>query len=315
MKKSTLILAGFFFVLVFAFLLSKRGPQVERGALASSLAELDTLTITRVQIHKPDEAFSFEKRDGEWMISSPTEYRANQDFVRQMLTTFVDLRVEDQRTNNPQKHANFEVDTSGTEVTFFAGEKELVCLVVGKTSQDYSHTFVREKSSPDVYSVRGVLSGQLNRSLDTWRDKTIFKADKTDITQLTLVHPDQTIQLDWSGGNWVMSTETEAKLAVDQPAVDRMLTTLSNFRASLFPGEEEYAGVDFTKPDFRIDLMTVDGQTSLSMVEEEEQNRFFVRKQGEPTIFQVYKGSVSNLIKKVEDLKAKEEATPAPPPE
>lgn len=313
MKKSTLILAGIFAVLVIAFLLSKRGPQVERGELSTSLAELDTLTVSRIQIQKPDEAFTFEKRGEVWMVTSPMEYRANQDFVTGMLKTFVDLRVEDQRTNNPAKHGSFQVDTTGTEVTFFAAEQELVCLIIGKTSQDYSHTFVRESTSPDVYSVKGVLSGQLNRTLDTWRDKTIFQAEKTDITQLSLVHPDESLTLYWTGGNWVMATETEDNLAVDQPTVDRMLTTLSNFRASLFPKEEEYALVDFEHPDFRVELTTIDGTTILSMVEEKEQNRYFVHKNGNPTIFQVYKGTISNLMKKAEDLKAKEEAPPPPP--
>jgi hypothetical protein len=110
-----------------------------------------------------------------------------------------------------------------------------------------------------------------------------------------------------------MSTEAEANLAVDQPTVDRMLTTLSNFRASLFPGEQEYAGVDFLKPDLRVDVATQEGTTTLRMIEEKEQNRYFVQKEGDPTIYQVYKGSVSNLIKTAADLKAKEEAAPAPP--
>jgi hypothetical protein len=314
MKKSTLILAGIFVVLIIAFLLSKRGPQVERGELSSSLAKLDTLTVSRIQIQKPDEAFTFEKRGEEWMITSPVEYRANQDFIKQMLKTFVELRVEDKRTDNPEKHGSFEVDTTGTEVTFFAGESKLVCLIIGKTSQDYSHTFVRENASPDVYSVKGVLSGQLDRNLDTWRDKTIFQAEKTDITQLALVYPEDSITLYWTGGNWVMATDTEDNLSVDQPTVDQMLNTLSNFRASLFPKEEEYAEVSFEKPDFRLDLTTIDGTTTLRMVEEEEQNRYFVQKEGDPTIFQVYRGTVSNLMKKAEDLKAKEEAPPPSPP-
>ena len=311
MKKSTLILAIIFIVLVIVVLITRRGPKVERGTLELKLAKLDTLTVSQIDIKKPDEGFIFHKGDGQWMITSPVEYKANQDFVRQMLSTFVDLRVEDKRTENPEKHGMFEVDTAGTEVTFFAGDEKLLTLIVGKTSQDYSHTFVREMNSPEVYSVKGVLSGQLNRNLDSWRDKTIFKAEKTDITQLALVYPEETITLYWTGGNWTISTGEMDNVLADQQTVDQMLNTLSNLRASLFPKEEEYAEVNFDKPDFRVDLTTIDGNTVLRMVEEEEQNRFFVHKEGDPTIYQVYKGTVSNLMKKVDDLKAKEEEKPA----
>ncbi|MFQ6091932.1 MAG: DUF4340 domain-containing protein [bacterium] len=316
MKKSTLILAVVFVVLVGVVLITRQGPKVERGTLASSLAKLDTLTVNQIQIKKPDEEIIFEKRNGQWMITAPIQYRANQGFVRQMLSTFIDLRVESAISENPDKHGKFQVDTTGTEVAFLAGDRRLVSIVVGKPSQDYSHTYVRQSDSPEVSLVKGVLSGQLNRNLDTWRDKTIFAAEKTDITQLALVYPEETITLYWSAGNWMMAAGGEESLAVDQPTVDRMLNTLSNFRASLFPKEEEYEGVRFDEPDFRVDVTTVDGTTLLRMVEEKEKNRYFVQKEGEETVFQVYRGTVSNLMKKVEDLKAKGEppATEIPSP-
>ena len=310
MKKSTLILAIIFIVLVIAVLITRQGPRVERGTLADSLANIDTLSVTQIQIKKPDEEFVFEKTGGQWMITSPAEYKANQDFVRQILKTFVELRVESSISENPEKHEKFEVDTAGTEMVFFAGDNKLASLIIGKPSQDYSHTYVRESDLPEVFLVKGVLSGQLNRTLDSWRDKTIFKAQKTDITQLALVYPEETITLYWTGANWTMSTSEMDNLTADQQAVDRILNTLSNFNASLFPKEEEYAEVNFDTPDFRLDITTIDGITVLRMVEEEENNRFFVHKEGEPTIFQVYKGTVSNLMKKADDLKAKEETAP-----
>lgn len=315
MKKPTLVLAGIVIVLIIFLLVLthflKPKSTVERGDLESSLTKLDTLTVTQIQIKKQDGVFTFNKSGDQWIITSPIEYKANQSFVRQMLHAFVDLRVEDKRTDNPEKHTKFEVDTTGTEVTFLTEDKGPVALIIGKTSQDYSHTFVREKDSDDVYSVKGILSGQLNRNLDSWRDKTIFKADKTDITQLALVYPEETITLYWMGGNWTISTGEMDNVIADQQTVDQMLNTLSNFRASLFPGEEEYAEVNFDKPDFRIDLTTIDGTTVLRMVEEKEQNRFFVHKEGDATIFQVYRGTVANLMKKVDDLKAKEEESPS----
>ena len=279
--------------------------------MASRLAQLDTLTISQIEITKPEEELTFQKSDGLWMITSPVQYRANQDFVRQVLTTFVELKVESSISENPEKHSKFEVDTAGTEIVFYAGDSKLASLVVGKTSQDYSHTYVRETDMPEVFLVKGVLSGQLNRNLDSWRDKTIFAAEKTDITQLSLVYPDETITLYWTGANWSISSGEIDNLIADQETVDRMLTTLSNFRASLFPKEEEYEGVNFDQPEFQIDVTTIEGITVLRMIEEKEQNRYFVQKEGDPTIYQVYRGTVSNLMKKVEDLKAKEETQPA----
>jgi hypothetical protein len=245
MRKSTLILAVIFVVLIVVVLVTRQGPKVERGALASRLAKLDTLTVTQIGITKPDEEVIFKKSGEQWNITSPVEYRANQDFIRQLLKTFVEMRVESSISENPEKHSKFEVDTAGTEIVFFEGDSKLVSLVVGKTSQDYSHTYVRETDLPEVFLVKGVLRGQLDRNLDNWRDKTIFAAEKTDITQIALVYPDETITLYWTGGNWTISSGEIDNLVADQGTVDRMLTTLSNFKASLFPKEEEYAGVDF----------------------------------------------------------------------
>lgn len=312
MKKSTLILAVIFVVLVVIVLLTRQGPKVERGALASRLEALDTLTISQVAITQPDEELILTKSGQEWMITSPFEYKANQDFVRQMLKTFVEMRVESSISENPEKHGKFEVDTAGTEVVFYAGDEKLISLIVGKTSQDYSHTYIRETDLPEVFLVKGVLSGQLNRNLDSWRDKTIFAAEKTDITQIALVYPEEVITLYWTGGTWTISSGEIDNLVADQQTVDRMLTTLSNFKASLFPKEEEYEGVNFDQPEFQIDITAVDGTTVLRMVEEKEQNRYFVHKVGDPTIYQVYKGTINNLMKKVDDLKAKEVEESAP---
>ena len=311
MKKSTLILAVIFVALIIVVLVTRQGPKVERGALASNLAKLDTLTVSQITITKPDEELILTKSAEQWNITSPIEYRANQDFVRQMLKAFVEMRVESSISENPEKHGKFEVDTAGTEIAFYVGDESIVSLIVGKTSPDYSHTYVREAGLPEVFLVKGVLSGQLNRSLDSWRDKTIFAAEKTDITQLSLVYPDETISLYWTGGNWTISTADISNLVADQATIDLMLNTLSNFKASLFPKEEEYVGVNFDKPDFQIDITTVDGTTVLRLIEEKEKNRYFVQKEGDPTIYQVYKGTASNLMKRVDELEAKETEAPA----
>ncbi len=314
MKKSTLVLAVVFIILIIAVLLTQKGPRVERGNLASSLAELDTLSVTKIQIMKPAETVTFERSGEQWAITSPVAYRANQDLVNMMLKSFVGLAVESSISENPQKHVLFQVDSSATQIAFYAGEKELTSLVVGKTSPDRSHTYVRQAGDDAVYLVKGMLSGQLNKNLDGWRDKTIFKAEKTDITQITLVYPQERIVLDWNGSDWMMTGGGQANLAVDQTMVDKMLTTLSNFQASSFPRAEELQSVHFNVPDFRVELTTVNGLATLRLVEEKEKNRFFVQKEGDETIYLVSRGALNTIMKKVEDLKAKEGQTPPSQP-
>jgi hypothetical protein len=284
MKKSTLYLAVVFVILIIAVLLTQKGPRVERGNLASSLAGLDTVSVTRIQVLKPVETVTFEKSGQQWAITSPVSYRANQDLVNMMLKSFVGLAVESSISENPEKHALFQVDSTATQIAFYAGQKELASLVVGKTSPDRSHTYVRQTGDDAVYLVKGMLSGQLNKNVDGWRDKTIFKAEKTDITQITMVYPQEKIVLDWNGADWMMTGAGQANLAVDQTVVDKMLTTLSNFQASSFPKPEEYQAVNFAMPDFGVDLITVGGPATLRMVEEKEKNRFFEKKDGDETI-------------------------------
>jgi Domain of unknown function (DUF4340) len=281
--------------------------------------QLDPETVTRVQIHTKDGNVELERAGSEWKLVQPIEYPANTDLVNTMLKAVGDLKLEDIISTNPENRSTYQVDSTGTTVDVWTGDKKALALVVGKSTSDWTHTFVRRADGDDVYRADGVLTYQFNRRPDDWRDKTIFKADEKDIHSIVLSYPKdhrefaivRTDSTHWGVRNPSGSTQPGDSLTIARTvgAAGRLMTV--NFATP-----EEASAADFSQPDFRLAVEAGGTTTGVSFVAVDE-SKMLAKKDGNDTVFSIYKSNLGNLMKDEQELltgKKKEETTAAAKP-
>lgn len=179
MKKSTLVAASVFLMLVGAVIWSQ-GRKPQRGISRISFAEVDPGRITKVEIEGKNPVVL--TKDGEtWRVASGKEADAN--MVDRMVETISKIDTTDLVTHSTEKHAELEVDAEkGAHVMAYAAGKKVADLWVGKAAAGGSYVRVGD----DVYIAKQVFASSFSREASAWLQRKLFDAKIADVTKVTV---------------------------------------------------------------------------------------------------------------------------------
>ncbi len=292
MTNATKTLALFFVAtLALAGATSWTGGNASSAAFQNELLAVDSSAVHAVRIERANRSVRLEKSEDGWTVrpeDGSTAYTAQTQSVERLLSTLPGLKVNAVATRQSDKHPRYEVDSTGTTVTLLNDSDEPVgSLIVGRTefrSDDQSQqqkpgpmqqmrqnrgtqiTYVRDPNRDDVYSVEKSLSSLVNRNVENWRDKSIWRVDKSKIQSVEVTMAGDSAAADQSytlqrtnasngnGGSdtWVSASDT---LATD--AVSGMLRIVSTPRANSFANDK--SPEDLSDPHSTVRIKLADG--------------------------------------------------------
>lgn len=260
--------------------------------------------VTRIAVKRPDGEIELARTGGEWKLTRPVEYPANADLVNAALKAVATLKLEDVISTNPETRSTYQVDSTGTEVRIWTGDQEAMALVLGKSSQNWTHTFVRRIDRKEVYRAEGVISYNFSRSADDWRDKSILKLDETSVSRVVLEYPKEKLQfaLVRADSVWMLAEGNKPAEAPDSLQAARLVTGVSKLLAANFATAAEVEGKDFGQADFRL-AVEAGGTTHHVDFLSIDETKMLARREGTDTVFSLFKSSLGNLMKKPGDLR------------
>lgn len=307
MSRSLIVLLGVLAALLVVYLIVNSARDVTEKA--ESFFTLDTTKVDGFTIVNKHDTISLKKRGDSWYLAEPLDYPADARFTSDVIEKLGTMQVETLITEDSSKASLFEVDTSGVEVMVFQGEDTVAHFIVGKSSPSRRHTYCSFVGDNKIYLLEGTFTSQLNRKKKDWRDKIVMDIDKATIDRLDFMYPQESFSVVRSDTGWTLGVGGVV-LATDEKIVNRSLQAISRFRTFDFVDGDTVQAVDYSVPSLILTVNTDVGDTyQLSFVpEDDEENRYLVRKDGvERTLFVVHKGSANSIMKHVDDFKAKEE--------
>lgn len=267
--------------------------------------------VAKIEIIAAGETTTLSKQDDNWVVTSMDNYPADSDGITELLSKVAAFKNTQRVSNNPEKQAEFEVDSTGVEAKLMDANGTLLAhLFVGKTTPGFLSSYVRAADSNDVYVAQGYPQSVFNKGTRTWKDRTIFDFNKGIVTQLNISSPEETVELRLDAdGTWQMLKPVAA--AVKQSEIDSLLTTLSGLDtddfAEMTDDLSEY-GLDI--PQSTISAVRNDGTTATLSIGKEEEGKLYVKRDDKDIVFRLFKSNVDRLIKKSDTFKAED-----PPPE
>ncbi len=261
-------------------------------AKVTYLAEIDTTAITRVKIDHPGGSVTLALEGESWTVTDPYEYRANLRFVEMIVEKLAGMRIESEITDNPDRQADFGVDSTGTMVAVFEGDASTE-IIFGKLAPGAQRTYARRAGSDTVFLIRGNYSSSFNRDPQTWRDMSIadFESDRVN----KMVTNDFTLDREDIG--WMVRLPSGKGFPAEMRTADRIVSVLAHLRASSFPEEEEYAGVDWSKPDEVVTAVFANSEITIRFYKNEnDENKYFVKYADNPMVFDVYRGMLKQIV-------------------
>ena len=310
--KQLLILGAIFVVLAIIILLFENpfGQSEYEQKVETAMPlfpNFDEEQVMKIEITATGETTTLSKQNGSWVVASMDNYPADGEGVAELLSKVGEFKNTQRVSNNPEKQAEFEVDSTGVEAKMMdANDKILVHLFVGKTTPGFLSSYVRPADANDVYVAQGYLQSVFDKGTRTWKDRTIFSFNKGIVTQLNIISPEETVELRLDAeGTWQMIKPVAA--AAKTTEVDTLLTTFSELDTDDFAeATDELAEYELDAPQSTISAVLNDGTTATLHVGKEEGGKLYVKRDDKDTVFRLFKSNVDGLMKKSDTLKAEE---------
>ena len=267
--------------------------------------------VTTIEIIADSETTTLSKQNGDWVVTSMGNYAADSEGISELLSKVAELKNTQLVSNNPEKQAEFEVDSTGVEAKLMDANGTLLAhLFVGKTTPGFLSSYVRAADANEVYVAQGYLQSVFNKADRTWKDRTIFDFNKGILTQLNISSPEETVELRLdANGSWQMLKPVAA--AVKQTEIDSLLTTFSDLDTDDFAeATDDLSEYGLDIPQSTISAVRNDGTTATLHIGKEEDGKLYVKRADTETVFRLFKSNVDRLLKKSDTLKAED-----PPPE
>ncbi len=310
--KQLLILAAIFVVLAIVILLFEnpfgQSEYEKKVETATPLfPNFNEEQVMKIEITATDETTTLSKQNDSWVVASMDNYPADGEGVTELLSKVTEFKNTQRVSNNPEKQAEFEVDSTGVEAKLIdANGKVLAHLFVGKTTPGFLSSYVRPADSNDVYIAQGYLQSVFDKGTRTWKDRTIFSFNKGIVTQLNIISPEETVELRLDAeGAWQMIKPVTA--AAKATEVDALLTAFSELDTDDFAeARDALTEYELDAPQSTISAVLNDGTTATLHVGKEEEGKLYVKRDDKDTVFRLFKSNVDRLIKRSDTLKAEE---------
>ena len=313
MKTKQLLILGAIFIVLAVVILLFENPfgQSEYEKKVETAMPLfpnfNAEQVVEIEIIATGETTTLSKQNGSWVVASMDNYPADSEGVAELLSKVTEFKNTQRVSNNPEKQAEFEVDSTGVEAKLMDANNEVLAhLFVGKTTPGFLSSYVRPADANDVYVAQGYLQSVFNKGTRTWKDRTIFSFNKGIVTQLNIISPEETVELRLDAeGTWQMLKPVVAVAKTTE--VDTLLTTFSELDTDDFAeATDDLAEYELDAPQSTISAIRNDGTTATLHVGKEEEGKLYVKRDDTDTVFRLFKSNVDQLIKKSETLKAEE---------
>jgi len=266
----------------------------------------DGQKVAAIVVQSPEKGTAtLRNEQGVWHVTSPDvrTYRADAAALDKLLEIVTGLKAETVVSKNPKNFDQYEVTAAkGLDVRLADSDnRSLASLYVGKSGPDIFSTYVRVKDSDRVVLVGSILKTVFEKELKDWRDKTIFKLNKDDITEYKV---DGTAKLhlkkDAAQAWQVLAPES---FAPKKDAADDIMRKLAGLKAVDF-AEGPLKDFQLDHPARIITAALKDGTTVALLVGKEKNTyQHFVKPQEAETIFVLEKFNLEGLCPALDKLK------------
>ena len=267
----------------------------------------DSSDVYKIEITNQTDTLKLALNSGEWSIVYPVECKVKDNKIKDIFSKVLKVKTSKTALSESKKsHENYNVtDSLGTKITFIGKNgKTLDSVVIGK-SKNYSYSNGRKANDDNVYQLLANISYSINPRLLSWRDRTIFKYEDDQISQLDVKYGKKNYKLTYVDSIWVYeSGKKKEDIKKDSKELKSLLTSLRNYNASDFKDNEYEEYKDkFAKPDLEVTIHTFDNDSMHLRYIKIEDNKFLLQKNDETEhLYVIYKNLVDKFKKTDKDF-------------
>jgi len=274
--------------------------------------------VTRIEIATPGGTPVVLTRTGDesWNVG-PGDYPADETEVRSYLASLRATRALDFPEDAPSDLATYGLTEPRLRITVTTGTGDAATSGTlslgaetgeGQTKQLYAMTTDR----PGVATVGDFTQKNLEKSVATFRDKTVFAFDPAQITRVELERREGAgVNVERAAnGEWTLPGKPDAQSV----AIGRLLDDLRDLRGADVVTDQagDLAPYGLNAPALRITLFAKDEKALATLLVTSHDGKYYAMREGQPTVFELRDYMFNRLDKQEKDFLPG--ATPPMPP-
>lgn len=303
MKTHGLAIAlGVLIVLGGALYWSNKHPQSgEASKLASdaapSILKLDPSAITEVQIKKKDaETIELARSSaGDWQITQPQAYRADQTAVSSMLSTVSSLNSQRLVEDKASDLKAFGLDNPNFEVDLAEKDNKSQKLLLGDSTPATSGVYAMLAGDPRVFTVASYDKTSVDKTVNDLRAKRLFDFGYSDPSKIELHNGAKSYLLirgtsgseDWWSNGKKMNADN----------VEMLISDLRDLSAARFPDS------GFANPTIEAIITSDEGKRVEKIQVAKSGNHYIAKRESEPSLYELDVKNVDDLLKAADEIK------------
>jgi hypothetical protein len=240
---SSLKLLGILAVLVGIYLVIEFfGGRTRSKSFRSELVEIDTSKVSQILIDSKGEVLELKKEGAQWKVGiSDGKYaNAQKSSVKNTLNSLSGIKPSRLAAKDPAKWKEFQVDSAGTRVRVFEGDRNALDLVIGRfgvQGQRSFYTFVRLFEENEVYAADNFMGISFGTESSDYRNKQVLSLTTDSISEIRFQYPsDSAFTMLKADSLWIVNGQVTDSAATASYMSDIRYVNNSNFVDDVNPG-------------------------------------------------------------------------------
>lgn len=200
---------------------------------APKLVSVNSTDITKIDIKKKDapEIVLARNSSGNWAITAPEQYPADQDSANQLATSagavISDKVVEDKASNL----SNYGLQSPALEADITSKNGKTKKLLIGDDTPTNSGSYAMVEGDPRLFTVASYVKSSIDKNVNDLRDKRLLNFDQDKVSRVELNAKKQDIEFGRDKDQWQILKPKP--LRADNTQVDSLLQKAKDAKMDL----------------------------------------------------------------------------------
>lgn len=222
------VLSGVFVVVKFT------GNSGRSKSFRSSLVEIDTARVSKVEILSPTDTTVLEKSASGWTVNK--RKKAEESSVKALMNNLQQIQPSRLASRSEESWKDFQVDTQGTRVVAYEGKEKALDIILGRFNvegQRSFYSYVRLSEENDVYVARDFMKMSVGIRSADYRNDDVLKLEKDSVASIAFNYPDSAFTLVKSEQGWIIGESLADSASVAKYLQSVRFVTSRNFTEPL----------------------------------------------------------------------------------
>jgi Domain of unknown function (DUF4340) len=271
------------------------------------ILKLDENSITQLALKKQDAdpVVLTKSGSGNWQITQPKPFRADQSAVTSIASTLSSLNSERVIEDKASDLQTFGLDQPALEVDLTEKGNKTQTLMLGGDTPAGGAVYAMLAGDPRLFTVASYTKTSLDKTLNDLRDKRLLPVNADKISRLELVRKNGNIEFARNKDDWQILKPKPMR--ADTIQVGDLVRDLTNAKMDLSSSDTKDAASNFAHatPVATVKVTDESGSQELQVRANKSKDTFYAKSSAVEGAYKVDSGLGKALAKSVDDFRNK----------